>query len=139
MLSDTFLCWFLCLFWIIVLMEDPITAKYKFSSRGCWVLIFYLLVFARIHDTMYLNKMSRTSSKKIKNRPCLKTEYAGVCFWMSEEDSSRNPPKQHVLFDFFYFRLSDSKTQLISAILHLWSLASLWQLKLSSSPSIKAI
>jgi len=32
-------------------------AHCKISSRGSQVLIFYLLVFARIHKTMYLNKM----------------------------------------------------------------------------------
>jgi len=66
-LSDTFLCWFWCLFWVIwvILMEDPTTAHYWISSRSGQVLIFYLLVFDRIHDTMYLNKMSRTSSRKI--------------------------------------------------------------------------
>ncbi len=39
----------------------------------------------------------------------------------------------------FFFRLSDSKTQLISAILPLWSLESLWPLKLSSSACIRTI
>ncbi len=29
------------------------------------LLVFYLLVFDRIHDAMYLNKMSRTSSRNI--------------------------------------------------------------------------
>ena len=38
---------------------------YWISSRSGQVLIFYLLVFDRIHDTMYLNKMSTTSSRKI--------------------------------------------------------------------------
>ncbi len=33
------------------------------ESVTCW--FFYLLVFERIHDTMYLNKMSRTSSRSI--------------------------------------------------------------------------
>ncbi len=63
-LSDPFLCWFWCLFWIIVLMEDPTTAHYKISNRGSQVLIFYLLVFERIHDAMHLNKMFRTSGRK---------------------------------------------------------------------------
>jgi len=64
-LSYTFLCWFWCLFWTVVLMEDPTTAHYKISSRRRQVLIFYLFLFDRIHNTMYLNKMSRTSSRKI--------------------------------------------------------------------------
>ncbi len=65
--------------------------------------LVYLLVFDRIHDTMYLNKMSRTSGRKtgphlvgllpisyflvsfdhrskchLKVQSCLKTEYAEV-------------------------------------------------------------
>ncbi len=63
-LSDPFLCLFWCLFWIVVLVEDPNTAHYKISNRGSQVLIFYLLVFDRIHDAMHLNKMFRTSSRK---------------------------------------------------------------------------
>ncbi len=44
-LSDTFLFWVWCLFWIIVLMEDPTTAYYEISSMDsfsffiCWYLI----------------------------------------------------------------------------------------------------
>ncbi len=63
-LSDPFLCLFWCLFWIVVLVEDPNTAQYKISNRGSQVLIFYLLVFDRIHDAMHLNKMFRTSGRK---------------------------------------------------------------------------
>jgi len=66
-LSDPFLFFYfdVC-FWITVLLEDPTTAHCKISSRGCQVLIFfYLLVFERIHDAMSLNKMSRTSSRKL--------------------------------------------------------------------------
>ncbi len=40
-------------------------AHYKISNRVSHLLIFYLLVFDRIHDAMYLNKMSRTSSRNI--------------------------------------------------------------------------
>ncbi len=54
----------LMLFWIVVLVEDPNTAHYKISNRGSQILIFYLLVFDRIHDAMHLNKMFRTSSRK---------------------------------------------------------------------------
>jgi len=42
-ISYTFLCWFWCLFWIVVLMEDPTTAHYKISSRRRQVLIFICL------------------------------------------------------------------------------------------------
>ncbi len=118
-------------------MEDPHTAQYKISNRGSQILIFYLLVFDRIHDAMHLNKMFRTSGRKqahnikdpavyltvdmgyffipvctkliwwvccqkaifsvssdnrsqchLKFQSCLTTEFAGVCFWMSEENFS---------------------------------------------------
>ncbi len=51
--------------WIIVRLEDPNMAHYKISNRVSHLLIFYLLVFDRIHDVMCLNKMSRTSSRNI--------------------------------------------------------------------------
>ncbi len=51
--------------WIIVRLEDPNMAHYKISNRVNHLLIFYLLVFDRIHDAMCLNKMSRTSSRNI--------------------------------------------------------------------------
>ncbi len=51
--------------WIIVQLEDPNMAHYKISNRVSHLLIFYLLVLDRIHDAMYLNKMSRTSSRNI--------------------------------------------------------------------------
>ncbi len=41
--------------WIIVRLEDPNMAHYKISNRVRHLLIFYLLVFDRIHDAMCLN------------------------------------------------------------------------------------
>ncbi len=63
--SDPFLCcfWGLCLDYCTV--GDPNMAHYKISNRVSHLLIFYLLVFDRIHDAMCLNKMSRTSSRNI--------------------------------------------------------------------------
>ncbi len=49
--------------WIIVRLEDPNMAHYKISNRVSRLLIFYLLVFDRIHDAMCLNKMFRTYSR----------------------------------------------------------------------------
>ncbi len=64
--SVTHFCvWFEVCVWIIVRLEDPNMAHYKISNRVSHLLIFYLLVFDRIHDAMYLNKMSRTSSRNI--------------------------------------------------------------------------
>ncbi len=53
----------LCLDYCTV--EDPNMAHYKISNRVSHLLIFYLLVFDRIHDAMRLNKMFRTSSRNI--------------------------------------------------------------------------
>ncbi len=44
--------------WIIVRLEDPNMAHYNISNRVSHLMIFYLLVFDRIHDAMCLNKMS---------------------------------------------------------------------------------
>ncbi len=33
----------------------------------------------------------------LKFKSCLITEFAGVCFWMSEDNFSWNPPEQHVV------------------------------------------
>ncbi len=54
--------------WIIVRLEDPNMAHYKISNRVSHLLIFYLLVFDRIHEAMCLNKMFRTSSRNIGPR-----------------------------------------------------------------------
>ncbi len=56
------LCLFWCLSWIVVLVEDPNTAQ--ISNRGSQILMFYLLIFDRIHDAMHLNKIFRTSDRK---------------------------------------------------------------------------
>ncbi len=51
--------------WIIIWLEDPNMAHYKISNRVSHLLIFYLLVFDRIHDAMCLNKIFMTSSRNI--------------------------------------------------------------------------
>ncbi len=60
---------FLCCFWGLCLDYCPVGRSkhghYKISNRVSHLLIFYLLVFDRIHDAMCLNKMSRTSSRNI--------------------------------------------------------------------------
>ncbi len=65
----------------------------------------------------FLVSSDHRSQSHLKFQSCLTTEYAGDCFWMSEENFSWNPPKQHV----FFFKVSDPKTQIFSAILQLWS------------------
>ncbi len=74
--------WFCVVFevcvWIIVRLEDPNMAHYKISNRVCHLLIFYLLVFDRIHDVMHLNKMSRNSSRNIGQQH---KKYSGIFHW----------------------------------------------------------
>ncbi len=64
--------------WIIVWLEDPNMAHYKISNRIIQLLIFYLLVFDRIHDAMCLNKMSRTSSRNIGSQH---QKYSSICLF----------------------------------------------------------
>ncbi len=65
--------------WIIVQFEDPNMAHYKISNKVSHLLIFYLLVFDRIHDAMCLNKMSRTSIRNIG--PQHKKPYISLYTW----------------------------------------------------------
>ncbi len=57
------LYWGLCLDYCMVGRSNM--AHYKISNRVSHLLIFLSLVFDRMHDAMYLNKMSRTSSRNI--------------------------------------------------------------------------
>ncbi len=76
---------FLCSFWDlcldIVRLEDPIMAHSKISNRVSHLLIFYLLVFYRIHDAMCLNKMSRTSSRNIGPQHKKLQQYISLYTW----------------------------------------------------------
>ncbi len=141
-----FLCSFWCLFWIVVLVEDPNTAHYKISNRGsqvlifiCWYLIesmmpciwtrcsgppaekqahnikdpavyltvvmgyFFIPVCTKLiwwgccQKALFSVSSDNRSQCHLKFQSCLTTEFAGVCFWMSEENFSWNPPEQHVV------------------------------------------
>ncbi len=67
--------------WIIVRLEDTNMAHYKISNRVSHLLIFYLLVFDRIHDAMCLNKMSRTSSRNIGPQHQKIQQYISLYTW----------------------------------------------------------
>ncbi len=151
MVKDSFcaqwpiLCLFWCLFWIVVLVEDPNTAHYKISNRGsqvlifiCWYLIesmmpciwtrcsgplaekqahnikdpavYLTVVMGYFLSLFVLNSSAGFAAKSffsvssdnrsqchLKFQSCLTTEFAGVCFWMSEDNFSWNPPEQHVV------------------------------------------
>ncbi len=60
-----FLCCFLrfCV-WIIVRLKIQTWPIIRFLTGSVNLLLFYMLVFNRIHDAVCLNKMSRTSSRK---------------------------------------------------------------------------
>ncbi len=89
-------------------MEDPNTAHYKISNRGS-----HIHDASSEQDVQDLWKKNRPTTLKIqqyievssdhrsqshfKLQSCLTTEYAGVCFWMSEENFPWNPPEQHVV------------------------------------------
>ncbi len=45
----------------------------------------------------FLVSSDHRSQCHLKFQSCLTTEYAGVCFWMSEDHFFWNPPEQHVL------------------------------------------
>ncbi len=90
------------------------------SPNPSWVFAAKKLIFY-FHLTIEASAI--WSSSRV-----LTTEYAGDCFWMSEENFSWNPPEQHVVIvgaDNFFLSFSDPKTQPFSAILQLWSLKSL--------------
>ncbi len=61
---------------VFVRLEDPNMAHYKISNRNSHLLIFYLLVFDRLHDATCLNKMSRTSSRNIGPQHL---KYSSIC------------------------------------------------------------
>ncbi len=67
--------------WIIVRMEDPNMAHYKISNRVSHLLIFYLLVFDRIHDAMCLNKMSRDLQQKYRPTTLKIQQYISLYTW----------------------------------------------------------
>ncbi len=67
--------------WIIVRLEDPNMAHYKISNRVSHLLIFYMLVFNKIHDAVCLNKMFRTSSRNIGPQHKKIQQYISLYTW----------------------------------------------------------
>ena len=47
------------MFWIIVLLKDPIMTQLQFPGRGSQIQIKNVLVFHGVHDAMYPNKVPR--------------------------------------------------------------------------------
>ncbi len=90
-LSDTFLCWFRCLFWIIVLMKDPNMVHYKISNRGTRTP-WQMFAFASVTDEIGMVPLvfGTENSKSIFHRNKLKWGFIWVqhnftlSYWLSE-------------------------------------------------------
>ncbi len=99
-------------------------------------------------ESSFLVSSDHRSQSHLKFQSCLTTEFAGDVFgWVGSfffKPIWNNMWWCRGCLIFFFLGgggggLSDPRTQLISAILQLWSLKSLWPLKLSSSPCIRTI
>ncbi len=77
------------------------------SIFHCTHGVLHIPVFAKpilsvcCYKAHLLVSSDHRSQFHLKFQSCLTTEYAGDCFWMSEENFSWNPPKQHVFFKGF--------------------------------------
>jgi len=71
--------------------------------------------------------------------PVMSDSWICWCLFLDEWGGFLLKPSQTTCGDvgFYFWVLLTPKTQVISAILHLWSLKSLWLLKLSSSPPLR--
>ncbi len=49
------------------------------------------------HNALFSVSSDNRSQCHFKFQSCLTNEFAGVCFWMSEDNFSWNPPEQHVV------------------------------------------
>ena len=54
------------MFWVIVLLEDPVTTQFQFSGRGSQIKMEKVLVFQAVHDAMHPNKVPRAFRGKKK-------------------------------------------------------------------------
>ncbi len=97
--------------WIIVRLEDLNMAHYKISNRVSH-LIFYLLVFDRIHDVMCLNKMSRTSSRNIgPQHPKAVQQYISFYTWGTFYPCVHQTHLECLLLNAHFFVSSDHRSQ----------------------------
>ncbi len=85
------------------IFNRPTTLKIQqYISSYTWGTFFSLCspnpswVFAA-KKLIFLVSSEHRSQSHLKFQSCLITEYAGDCFWMSEENFSWNPPEQHVV------------------------------------------
>ncbi len=85
-------------------IKDP--AVYLTVDMGYFLSLFVLNTSGGFAAKKLFFSVSsdHRSQCHLKFQSCLTTEFAGVCFWMSEENFPWNPPEQHVvMFDIFFF------------------------------------
>ncbi len=73
-----------------------VIAEAWFCAQWPIFVLFLRFVFGLLSGNFFVSSDHRSQSH-LKFQTCLITEYAGDCFWMSEEIFSWNPPKQHVV------------------------------------------
>ncbi len=78
-------------------IKDP--AVYLTVDMGYFLSLFVLNSSGGVAAKKLFFSVSSDNRSQchLKFQSCLTTEFAGVCFWMSEENLSWNPPKQHVV------------------------------------------
>ncbi len=77
-------------------IKDP--AVYLTVDMGYFLSLFVLNSSGGLLPKSYFfSFIWHRSQCRLKFQSCLITEFAGVCFWMSEENFPWNPPEQHVV------------------------------------------
>ncbi len=72
--------------------------QHKTQSGVLFIPVFTKPIWSvRCWKAHFLVSSDHRSQSHLKFQSCLITEYAGVCFWMSKDHFSWNPPKQHVV------------------------------------------
>ncbi len=75
------------------------------SSCKCCIFLQFYLHFITDYTCMIVYVMNNKEPRTLNLEPwthltvqsCLITEYAGICFWMSKDNFSWNPPEHHVV------------------------------------------
>ncbi len=95
-----FICWYLiesmmpCIW---TRCKDP--AVYLTVDMGyfCIPVCTKLIWWGCCQKAIFSVSSDNRSQSHLKFQSCLTTEFAGVCFWMSYDNFSWNPPEQHVV------------------------------------------
>ncbi len=107
-----FICWYLIesmMPWIWTRCSGPLAEKQAHNIKDPAVYLtmdieYFLSLFVlnssgefAAKKTIFSVSFYHRSQCQLKFQLCLTTEFAGVWFWMSEENSPWNSPKQHVV------------------------------------------